>query len=71
MSDPLTGLRGAPLRTVAGSGLTALVFSVPADDFGTDEFTERMADLAEPEALARTHHEVVEWPARSGTRWPR
>ncbi|MGG7575781.1 GvpL/GvpF family gas vesicle protein [Streptomyces sirii] len=34
--------------------------SVPADDFGTDEFTERMADLAELEALARTHHEVVE-----------
>lgn len=56
----LTGLHGEPLRTVAGSGLTALVSSVPADDFGTDGLTERMADLAELEALARTHHEVVE-----------
>ncbi|MFE0186753.1 GvpL/GvpF family gas vesicle protein [Streptomyces sp. NPDC058989] len=56
----LTGVRGAPLRTVAGSGLTALVSSVPADDFGTDGLTERMADLAELEALARTHHAVVD-----------
>ncbi|WP_310726354.1 GvpL/GvpF family gas vesicle protein [Streptomyces sp. N2A] len=56
----LTGLRGAPLRTVAEDGLTALVSSVPADDFGTDGLTERMADLTELEALARTHHEVVE-----------
>ncbi|WP_037808164.1 GvpL/GvpF family gas vesicle protein [Streptomyces sp. NRRL S-1448] len=56
----LAGLHGAPLRTVAEDGLTALVSSVPADDFGTDGLTERMADLTELEALARAHHEVVE-----------
>ncbi|MEE4418480.1 GvpL/GvpF family gas vesicle protein [Streptomyces bugieae] len=56
----LTGFGGSPLRTVVGDGLTAVVSSVPADDFGTDGLTERMADLAELEALARVHHEVVE-----------
>lgn len=60
VTTTLTGLRGAPLRTVADGGLAALVSSVPADDFGPDGITERMAGQAELEVLARTHHEVVE-----------
>ncbi|MGW9169892.1 GvpL/GvpF family gas vesicle protein [Streptomyces decoyicus] len=62
----LTGLRDGPLRTVASGRLTALVSSVPADAFSAEGMKAQLEDLTALEAIARTHHAVVE-AAYAGT----
>jgi hypothetical protein len=50
---------GGPLRTLRVGTLTAVVQDVPAAEFTEDALRERLADRAELERCARTHHEVV------------
>ncbi|MGS2587540.1 GvpL/GvpF family gas vesicle protein [Streptomyces hebeiensis] len=66
----LVGQAGSPLRTVGADGLAALVSSLPADAYGADGMRARMEDLAELEALARTHHATVEAAYASTTVLP-
>ena len=66
----LTGLEGGALRTVTAAGLAALVSSVPADGYSAEGMTARMEDLAELEAIARTHHAMVEAAYASTTVLP-
>ncbi|WP_329143998.1 GvpL/GvpF family gas vesicle protein [Streptomyces sp. NBC_01456] len=56
----LTGLEGGPLRTVSCGELTALVSSVPAGAYSEEGMRARLEDLSELEAVARTHHAVIE-----------
>lgn len=56
----LTGLEGGPLRTVTCGELTALVSSVPAGAYSEEGMRARLEDLSELEAVARTHHAVIE-----------
>lgn len=55
----LTGPSGAPVRTVDGAGLTALVSDVPAGMYDEAGLKAQLEDLERLEALARTHHGVV------------
>lgn len=64
------GQDGTPLRTVTASGLAALVSSVPVEAFGTEGLKAQMEDLSRLEALARTHHAVVETAYESTTVLP-
>ncbi|MFJ5797954.1 GvpL/GvpF family gas vesicle protein [Streptomyces decoyicus] len=59
-ASQLTGLRDGPLRTVTSGRLTALVSSVPADAFSAEGMKAQLEDLTQLEAVARTHHAVVE-----------
>ncbi len=59
-ASQLTGLRDGPLRTVTSGRLTALVSSVPADAFSAEGMKAQLEDLTQLEAIARTHHAVVE-----------
>ncbi|MFD9206036.1 GvpL/GvpF family gas vesicle protein [Streptomyces sioyaensis] len=56
----LTGLDNGPLRTVTCGELSALVSSVPADAYSEEGMRARLEDLSELEAVARTHHAVIE-----------
>ncbi|MFG2093297.1 GvpL/GvpF family gas vesicle protein [Streptomyces sp. NPDC048612] len=66
----LTGLRSGRLRTVTAGRLTALVSSVPANDFSTEGMKAQLENLTELEEIARTHHAVVEGAHRAGTVLP-
>ncbi|HEU5419217.1 MAG TPA: GvpL/GvpF family gas vesicle protein [Streptosporangiaceae bacterium] len=56
----VAGVAGEPVRTVTGHGLTAVIGSVDAEQFGEEGFERRLADPAELAAIARAHHGVVE-----------
>ncbi|MCO6003841.1 GvpL/GvpF family gas vesicle protein [Actinoallomurus purpureus] len=62
----LTGLLGAPVRTIAEAGLVAYVGTVPLAQFGEDALKRNLEDLAWLEATARAHHQVVEAVAETG-----
>ncbi|MEV8565288.1 GvpL/GvpF family gas vesicle protein [Streptomyces sp. NPDC051322] len=54
------GLDGGRLRTVNSDGLVAWVSSVPRDTFSSEGMQAQLEDLERLEAIARTHHAVVE-----------
>ncbi|GAA4602903.1 GvpL/GvpF family gas vesicle protein [Actinoallomurus liliacearum] len=62
----LTGLLGAPVRTVTEAGLAAYVGTVPLAQFGEAALKRNLEDLAWLEATARAHHQVVEAAAETG-----
>ncbi|MGX1882975.1 GvpL/GvpF family gas vesicle protein [Streptomyces sp. NPDC055287] len=70
----LRGVADAPVRLVAdegrGGGLTAVVSSVPADDFEAAPLAAHFEDLAWLEAVARAHHRVIDAVAARGTVLP-
>jgi hypothetical protein len=66
LAPSLTGLLGAPVRTVAESGLVAYVGTVPLDQFGEEALKRNLEDLTWLEATARAHHQVVEAAAETG-----
>ncbi|MCH6159411.1 GvpL/GvpF family gas vesicle protein [Streptomyces marispadix] len=55
----LCGPSGAPVRTVDGPGLSALVSDVPAGLYDESGLKAQLEDLERLEALARCHHSVV------------
>ncbi|AXK34066.1 hypothetical protein DVA86_16760 [Streptomyces armeniacus] len=67
---PVTGMGGAPLRTVDADGLAAVVCGVPEAEYGEDALRARLEDLGELEELARAHHSVVDALARQTTVLP-
>jgi hypothetical protein len=60
----LTGIAGAPVRTVTAAGLTAIVGDVPLHEFGEQALHRNLEDLAWLEETARAHHRVIEAVAR-------
>lgn len=54
------GQDDSPLRCVRDAGLCALVGSVPADTYGEAGLRAQLEDLARLEAVARSHHAVVD-----------
>ncbi|MFF3753228.1 GvpL/GvpF family gas vesicle protein [Streptomyces sp. NPDC002018] len=72
----MTGLEGGALRTVGGEGtfggegMAALVSDVPSAAYDTEGMKTRMEDLRQLEALARSHHAVVEAAYASTTVLP-
>ena len=56
----VAGVAGEPVRTVSGHGLTAVIGSVSAEQFGEEGFERRLADPAELATIARAHHGVIE-----------
>lgn len=63
---PGAGVAGAPVRQIAGPGLTALVSDVPLSEFGAHALRANMEDLDWLEATARAHHQVIETAAALG-----
>ncbi|MGW7198236.1 GvpL/GvpF family gas vesicle protein [Streptomyces chryseus] len=70
--EPLRGVAGAPVRTVADEtgGLVALVSDVPAGDFEAAPLAAHFEDLVWLEAVARAHHGVIDAVAARGTVLP-
>jgi Gas vesicle synthesis protein GvpL/GvpF len=62
----LTGLLGAPVRTIREAGLVAYVGTVPLTEFGEAGLRRNLEDLAWLEATARAHHQVVEAASQTG-----
>ncbi|MGV9770519.1 GvpL/GvpF family gas vesicle protein [Streptosporangium sp. NPDC003464] len=56
----LTGVAGAPVRTVGRASLVAYVSTVPLDRFGEEALRHSLEDLEWVEETARAHHRVVE-----------
>lgn len=59
LGDEPVGVAGAPVRTVSGSGLTALVSTVGLDEFGEEALRQNLERLPWLEAVARAHHAVA------------
>jgi hypothetical protein len=66
----LCGPSGAPIRTVDGAGLSALVSDVPAGLYDESGLKAQLEDLERLEALARCHHSVVAAAYEHGTVLP-
>jgi hypothetical protein len=67
--DLLAGLTGAgaePVRAVSEAGLTAVVGSVDAGQFGEEARPSLLSDLASIERLGRAHHQVIACVAADG-----
>jgi hypothetical protein len=62
----LSGVGGEHVRAVAESGLTAVVGSVDAAEFGEEGRTSLLSDLASIERLGRAHHQVIACVAADG-----
>ncbi|MEV0405031.1 GvpL/GvpF family gas vesicle protein [Actinoallomurus sp. NPDC050550] len=62
----LTGLLGAPVRTITEAGLVAYAGTVPLEQFGEEGLKRNLEDLPWLEATARAHHQVVEAAAAVG-----
>ncbi|MEU2020750.1 GvpL/GvpF family gas vesicle protein [Streptomyces sp. NPDC016469] len=60
LASRLAGVDGRPLHPVTAGELCALVSRVPADAFGEHGLAAQLEDLARLEALARSHHAVVD-----------
>ncbi|MEV6791779.1 GvpL/GvpF family gas vesicle protein [Streptomyces sp. NPDC051320] len=61
---------GGPLRFLTIGSLRAVVQDVPAAAFAEAALRERLADAAELERCARTHHDVVSAAAAAGPAVP-
>ncbi|WP_327297361.1 MULTISPECIES: GvpL/GvpF family gas vesicle protein [unclassified Streptomyces] len=69
--DPAHGHPGGgPLRFLPVGSLRAVVQDVPAEAFSEASLRERLADPAELERCARTHHDVVTAAATGGPTVP-
>ncbi|WP_051579873.1 GvpL/GvpF family gas vesicle protein [Pseudonocardia acaciae] len=66
-ADALTGVDGAPVRTVVEAGLAAVVSGVPSDRFSERSLRHAMEDLGWLEGTARAHHRVVDAVAEAHT----
>ncbi|MEV7247727.1 GvpL/GvpF family gas vesicle protein [Streptomyces cyaneofuscatus] len=70
----VTGLAGMPggaaVRLLPSGPLTAVVQTVPADDFTDEVWQARLSDPQEIERYARAHHEVVSAAAVHGPAVP-
>ncbi|HWG61654.1 MAG TPA: GvpL/GvpF family gas vesicle protein [Streptosporangiaceae bacterium] len=62
----LTGVGGEPVRGITEAGLTAVVGSVAARDFGEDALTSLLTGLASIERVGRAHHQVIACVAAAG-----
>lgn len=62
----LTGVGGEKVRAVCEAGLTAVVGSVDAAEFGEEARPSLLSDLASIERLGRTHHQVIACAAADG-----
>ncbi|WP_406143336.1 GvpL/GvpF family gas vesicle protein [Streptomyces sp. NBC_01012] len=61
---------GGPLRLLTVGGVSAVVQDVPAAEFSEAALRDRLADAAELERCARTHHDVVTAAASVGPAVP-
>ncbi|WP_214410927.1 GvpL/GvpF family gas vesicle protein [Sphaerisporangium fuscum] len=68
--EGLSGVAGAPVRTVPQAGLVAYVSSVPLTRFGEEPLRRSLEDLDWLGATARAHHRVVEAVARAAATAP-
>ncbi|WP_308252340.1 GvpL/GvpF family gas vesicle protein [Pseudonocardia sp. KRD291] len=68
--DDLTGVAGREVAAVAGSGLQALVSTVPLEDFSGEKLEERLQDLTWLAETARAHHHVVDTVGRAAALVP-
>ncbi|MCO5997184.1 GvpL/GvpF family gas vesicle protein [Actinoallomurus rhizosphaericola] len=66
----LPGVAGAPVRTVADAGFTALVSTVDLEEFGETALRRNLESLQWLEATARAHHDVVDTVARAAPTAP-
>lgn len=64
--DPIRGVGGGPIRTIAGAGLTAVAENVTLAEFGEDALRHNLEDLDWLEATARAHHRVIDAVAQQG-----
>lgn len=62
----VAGVAGEPVRLVVGSGLAAVVGSVPLSDFDEEALRDHLEDLRWLERAARAHHYVINEAARHG-----
>jgi gas vesicle protein GvpL/GvpF len=62
----LTGVGGEKVRAVSEAGLTAVVGSVDAAEFGEQARPRLLSDLASIERLGRAHHQVIACAAADG-----
>lgn len=62
----LTGVGGEKARAVSEAGLTAVVGSVDAAEFGEQARPRLLSDLASIERLGRAHHQVIACVAADG-----
>ncbi|KSZ57790.1 gas vesicle protein GvpFL [Rhodococcus pyridinivorans KG-16] len=63
-TEGASGVAGEQVRTVQEGGLTAVVGTVPLDDFGEAALARNLEDLDWLERVARTHDSVVAGLAR-------
>lgn len=56
----VAGVDGATVRLIDAASLTAVVSSVPADDFNEAALRTRLEDMDTLESLARAHHAVID-----------
>ncbi|MBK0867799.1 MAG: GvpL/GvpF family gas vesicle protein [Saccharopolyspora sp.] len=58
--EGISGIGGEPVRVVPGEGITALVSTVDAADFGERGLREHLEDVRWLEETARAHNRVVD-----------
>ncbi|SNV28840.1 gas vesicle synthesis protein GvpL [Rhodococcus rhodochrous] len=63
-TEGTSGVAGEQVRTVQEGGLTAVVGTVPLDDFGEAALARNLEDLDWLERVARAHDSVVAGVAR-------
>lgn len=56
----LTGVAGAPVRTISAAGLAAVASDVPLAEFGESALRTNLEDLSWLEATATAHHRVID-----------
>jgi len=64
--DGLSGVAGEPIRLVAGDGLSAVVGTVPLNEFGEERLRRHLEDLDWLATKARAHDAVISAIARAG-----
>src|SRR5438270_11096002 len=65
-TDGVAGVAGAPLRTIAAAGLTAIVGDVGDRDYGEAALRRNLEDLDWLARTARAHHAVLAAVAERG-----
>ncbi|MBB4686243.1 GvpL/GvpF family gas vesicle protein [Amycolatopsis jiangsuensis] len=68
--DGVTGLRGHPVGTLSGAGLTVVVSRVPDEDFSETTLQHKLENLAWLEEVARAHNDVVNEASRRASVLP-
>jgi hypothetical protein len=66
----VTGVDREPVRAIEMGGLVAVVGTVHLDEFGEEPLRRKLDDLDSLEAIARAHHDVVAFTARSAPAVP-